>query len=64
MMMVGLNRPGSIMEKDHEQLWSVVDEICARNRDQDPDDVTQDVADVIAEIRAERPQAEVVTPQR
>ena len=33
--------------------WSVIDEIHARNRDRDSDEVERDVADAIAEVRAE-----------
>ena len=52
------------MEKDREQLWSVVDEIHARNQEKDPDEVERDVAEALAEVRAERRQGDVVTPQR
>ena len=33
--------------------WSVIDEIHARNRDKDPEEVERDVAEAIAELRAE-----------
>lgn len=33
--------------------WSVIDEIHAHNRDKDPDEVERDVAEAIAEVRAE-----------
>jgi prevent-host-death family protein len=33
--------------------WRVVDEIHARNRDSDPSEVERDVAEVLAEVRAE-----------
>ena len=33
--------------------WSVVDDIHADNRDKDPDEVERDVAEAIAEVRAE-----------
>lgn len=36
-----------------EDAWRVVDEIRARNRDKDPDEVERDVAEAIEEMRAE-----------
>jgi len=34
-------------------LWSVIDEIHARNRDKDPEEIERDIAEAIAEVRAE-----------
>ncbi len=36
-----------------EEAWRVVDEIRARNRDKDPDEVERDIAEAIEEMRAE-----------
>lgn len=42
------------MDTERESRWQVVDEIHARNRDKDPDEVERDVAEALAEVRAER----------
>jgi len=36
-----------------DDAWRVVDEIRARNRDKDPDEVERDIAEAIEEMRAE-----------
>lgn len=37
-----------------EDPWSVIEEIHARNKDKDPEEVERDVAEAIAEVRRER----------
>jgi prevent-host-death family protein len=41
------------LDAEREARWQVVDEIHARNRDKDPDEVERDVAEALAEVRAE-----------
>src|SRR5437867_1024318 len=41
------------LDSYREDPWTVFDEIHARNRDKAPDDVEGDVAEAIAEVRAE-----------
>jgi prevent-host-death family protein len=42
------------LEAERQARFQVLDEIHARNRDQDPDEVERDVAEEIAAMRAER----------
>jgi prevent-host-death family protein len=42
------------LEAERQARFTVLDEIQARNRDQDPDEVERDVAEEIATMRAER----------
>jgi prevent-host-death family protein len=42
------------LEAERQARFKVLDEIQARNRDQDPDEVERDVAEEIAAMRAER----------
>ena len=41
------------LDSYREDPWKVIDEIHARNRDKDPEEVERDVAEVIDEMRAE-----------
>lgn len=41
------------LDSYREDPWRVIDEIHARNRDKDPDEVERDVAEALAEVRAE-----------
>lgn len=41
------------LDSYREDPWRVIDEIHARNRDKDPEEVERDVAEAIAEVRAE-----------
>lgn len=42
------------LTKQQEKAWAVVEEIQARNRDKDPDEVLADVTKVVEEIRQQR----------
>lgn len=42
------------MQKEEERLWRVVDQIRARNADNDPDDVFQDITTIVDEVRKNR----------
>ena len=42
------------MEARREDGWKAIQELRARNRDMDPDEVERDVAKAIAEVRAAR----------
>ena len=42
------------LEAERQARFQVIDEIHARNRDQDPDEVERDVAEEITAMRAER----------
>ena len=42
------------LEAERQARFQVLDEIHARNRDRDPDEVERDVAEVIAAMRRER----------
>lgn len=41
------------LDSYREDPWRVIDEIHARNRDKDPEEVERDVAEAIAEMREE-----------
>ena len=41
------------LDKQRAKEWQVFEEIHARNRDKDPDDVERDVAEAVAEMREE-----------
>jgi len=42
------------LSKQQEKAWAVVEEIQARNRNKDPDEVLADVTKVVEEVRQER----------
>jgi prevent-host-death family protein len=42
------------IQKEEERLWRVVDQIRARNVDNDPDEVLRDVTAVVEEVRKTR----------
>lgn len=42
------------LSKQQEKAWAVIEEIQARNRDKDPDEVLADVTGVIKKVRQER----------
>jgi hypothetical protein len=42
------------MESKRERRWRVIEAIGARNRDKDPEEVERDIAEAIAEVRAEQ----------
>ena len=41
------------LDSYREDPWRVIDEIHARNRDKDPEEVERDVAEALAEVRKE-----------
>lgn len=51
------------MEARREDGWQAIQEIGARNRDKDPDEVERDVAEEIAAMRAERRAQEAAAPK-
>jgi len=51
-----------MMDTRREDGWKAIEEIRARNKDKDPEEVERDVAEAIADIRAERRARETVTP--
>jgi prevent-host-death family protein len=42
------------IQKEEERLWRIVDQIRARNVDNDPDEVLQDVTAVVENVRKTR----------
>jgi len=42
------------IQKEEERLWRIVDQIRARNVDNDPDEVLQDVTAVVEDVRKTR----------
>ena len=50
------------IEARREDGWTAIQELRARNRDMDPDEVERDVAEAIAEVRAARRAQEATTP--
>lgn len=40
--------------EDRQRFWEIVEDIRARNADKDPDEIYQDVTEVVEEVRQER----------
>ena len=50
------------LEARREDGWKAIQELRARNRDKDPEEVERDVADAMAEARAARRAHDAATP--